>query len=164
MKNGGYSLVELIFVLAIAAVVVGLSLPFLVQYAEKSRFESAVQKVETHIRRTKMLAITSHEPYAICVPLGKKTRGNRWRFLTVKGGENCDPAGTAAEVIESAIPYRVFQKSGKIEIRKIIFTPVGTSGNKSFCIESKNRDYWKKITISNFAVIAVTSNSENPCN
>ncbi|QMU55937.1 MAG: prepilin-type N-terminal cleavage/methylation domain-containing protein [Candidatus Mycalebacterium zealandia] len=53
MKNGGYSLIELLFVLTVAAVTVGLSLPFLIQYAEKSRFESAAQKVETHIRRKK---------------------------------------------------------------------------------------------------------------
>lgn len=142
MKNGGYSLVELLFVLAIAAAAIGSSVPFLVQYTGKARFESAAQKVATHIRRTKMLAVTGHEPHAVCVPLGKANGENAWRFFTVKRGENCDTAGAA--IIETSIPYRVFQKSGKTEIKKIVFKPRGTSSNKSFCIESKNGNLWKK--------------------
>ncbi|QMU55936.1 MAG: hypothetical protein GKS04_01865 [Candidatus Mycalebacterium zealandia] len=111
-----------------------------------------------------MLAITRHEPYAVCIPLGEANKANEWKLFTIKGGENCEPSGATKPIIENAIPYKVFQKGGKTEIRKIVFRPRGTSSNKSFCIESKNRNRWKTITISSFARITVTSNSENPCN
>ncbi len=162
MKNHGYSLLEMLFVLALAAAAIVSSVPFLVQYAENSQFESAAQKVVSQVRRTKMLAVTKKKTHTICVPLGEANDGNLWKFFTLESGrDKCDAPGT--KIIEDAIPYKIFQKSGKTEIKKIVFTPRGTSTNKSFCIENKRGGGWKKITISNFARITVISDSANPC-
>lgn len=162
MKADGYSLLEALFVLAIAGIVIGMSAPFLVKYRDSSDFEAAAEKVVAQIRRTKMLAVSRGEIYTVCVPLGNANRGNSWRFFTVKKEENeCGKNG--GTVMENIIPYRVFQKNGKTEIKKIRFHPRGTSVNKSFCIENKNGGRWKKITVSGFARITVTSHSENPC-
>lgn len=160
-KTGGFSLFELILALALGAAAVAVSAPFLVQYEKNRRFESAAQRVAFQIRQTKMLAATKGESHAVCVPLGEANRGNLWRFLTIKnsGGNCADTRG----VIETEIPYRVFQKNGKTEIKKIIFHARGTSTNKSFCVEGARGVKRKKITISNFSRVTVASGATEKC-
>ncbi len=163
MKTGGYSLFEMLFVLAIAATAVGVSVPFIIQYGEKSRFESSVEKVVSQIRRAKLLAINKGKIYAVCIPLGEANEGEMWKFITIEStGREC---GTqkGQVIVESVISYKVFQKSGKNEIKKIFFHPLGTSTNKSFCIENGKGSRWNKITVSSFARITTAYGIENPC-
>lgn len=160
-KAPGYSLFEMLLVLALAAGAVGVSAPFLIQYAENSKFESAARRVVFQMRRTKMLAITKGKSHAVCVPMGEANWNNKWRFFTVTDEENC--GATGKKIIDNTIDYEVFQKNGKTEVRKIRFHQRGTSTNKSFCIRNKRGTGWKKITVSNFARITVTTASENPC-
>lgn len=160
-RERGYSLFEMLLVLALAAGAVGVSVPFLIRHAENSKFESAARRVVFQMRRTKMLAVTKGKSHAVCVPMGEANRENRWRFFTVAEEGDCGAADKA--IIDTAIDYEVFQKSGKTEVRKIWFHRRGTSTNKSFCIRNKQGTRWKKITVSNFARITVTPASENPC-
>ena len=160
-RTHGYSLFELLIVLTLAAAIVVTSVPFLIQYAENSRFENAARRVVFHIRRTKMLAITKGESYAVCVPLGDANWKTQWRFFTVKNTETCEIKNE--KLIDTAISYEVFQKSGETEMEKISFHGRGTSRNKSFCIKNKTGTKWKKITVSNFARITTQSDEENPC-
>ena len=163
MKADGYSLLEMLFVLAIAAAVIGASAPFIIQYGEKSRFEASAEKIVSQIRRAKLLSIIKGKAHTVCVPLGEANEGNLWRFFTIEdSGKKCGVQGEQI-ILESIIPYRVFQKSGKSEIKKIIFHPRGTSTNKSFCIENGKGSRWKKITVSSFARITATSDTENLC-
>lgn len=157
----GYSLFEMLLVLALAAGAVGVSAPFLVQYAENSKFESAARRVVFQMRRTKMLAIAKGKSHAVCVPMGEPNWNNRWRFLTVADGGDCGGAGE--NLIDTVIDYRVFQKSGKTEVREIWFHRRGTSTNKSFCLRNRRGTRWKKITVSNFARITAEKAFENPC-
>ncbi len=164
MKPNGYSLLEMLFVLAIAAATIGVSVPFLIKYRENSDFESAAGKVVVQMRRTKMLAVTKGETYAVCVPPKEPNSGNSWRFFTIRKlkGKTCaDHKGKA--VTENIVPYRVVQSGKKTETKAVSFLPRGTSTSKSFCIGNKRGDRWKKITVSAFARITVTSHRENPC-
>lgn len=163
MSANGYSLLEMLFVLAIAATAVGVSVPFLAEYRAGSDFESAAAKVVSQIRRTKMLAVTSGEGHSVCVPVGKPNSGDLWRFFTIRrAGESCG-GFRGKPVMETAVSHRVFRKGGRTGLETVTFLPRGTSTNRSFCIESRSGGRWKKITVSNFARITVTSHAENPC-
>ncbi len=164
IKANGYSLIEMLFVVAIAAAAIGVSAPFLVKYRENSDFESAAEKIIFQVRRTKTLAVMKGKTHIICVPLGETNSENAWKFFTTKNTDKTCKENDRKIIMENTIPYRTFQRGGGTEIKKLSFRPRGTSTNKSFCIENKNGNRWKKITVSNFARITVTTHTGNPCN
>lgn len=62
MKNKGFSLVELIIVIAIMAIITGALAPALIKYVNKSRLSTDIENGST-IARTIMAAVADEEAY-----------------------------------------------------------------------------------------------------
>ena len=89
-KNSGFSLVELIVVIAIMAVLIGLLAPQFIKYVERSRMSMDVQNVETlcHAAETFAADVDTHRvpiPHSCEIVL---TPGNRVAVNTTTSGDD----------------------------------------------------------------------------
>lgn len=77
-KDAGFTLVEVVVVLAVAAILAAIAIPSLPGLIERQRVSSAVTSLTTHMALARMAAITHRRPAILCPSTT---------------GTSCDPAG-----------------------------------------------------------------------
>ena len=102
-RNKGFSLVELIIVIAIMAILVGIMVPVLMHFIEKSNVSSDYQLVDT---------VRSAVAYSIVDAKVKEDPNSQGGLAALEGGEidiatigDYVPAGEEAELVSSLTEY-----------------------------------------------------------
>lgn len=73
MKNGGYTLIELVFVVIILAVLAAIAIPRLgVGFTVKMKVKTETRRLVSDLRLTRSLAVTNNENYKLSVDASAK--------------------------------------------------------------------------------------------
>lgn len=88
LNNSGFSLVELIIVIAIMAVLVGVAAPTYIKYVERSRESLDIQNIDSIVTALKIYAV---DPQSV-----EKFRTNDKVFITEDGTSATSPSGSKA--------------------------------------------------------------------
>lgn len=133
-KNKGFSLVELIIVIAIMAVLVGVLAPAYLRYVEKSRKSADVQAIDAVMRAMEMVAIDPSlnvtDGTVIKVQLLNTKKTDATSFWCEKSGD------VITELKETLGEYQLKSKDWK----KIIIQGTVSSGKVNFVFKEDAPD------------------------
>lgn len=150
MNNKGFSLVELIIVIAIMAVLVGVLAPAYLRYVEKSRKSADVQAID---------AVMSAMEAAAIDPSLNMADGDTMKVVMEKAGVTCSATGSANAKVKTELELTIgkeyklkssdwtkFEITGKVSGGKVLFeyTDAQTDADKK--LEAYSPDLHKALT------------------
>lgn len=92
-RNLGFTMVELVITLAVAAVLTVLSIPSFLEYVANSRMSSATTLLVSHLNAARSEAVTRGEPVTVCASVDESSCAARtgwesgWIVFTDSDGE-----------------------------------------------------------------------------
>lgn len=164
----GFTLVELMATLAIAAILIAVSTPVLEGVASNTAARSALGEFQNHVAYARMLAVARNEPVTLCPSSDGRTctTSNVWSegwIVFRDPAHAAQPAGPDA-IVQRALPpsprVRMQSTAGRTRIR---FLPTGwasgTNVTLDACIGGRSLG---RVVINN-AGRARSESSELPC-
>lgn len=154
MNNKGFSLVELIVVIAIMAVLVGVLAPTLIKNVEKSRESTDLQNLDTI--RGAVVTTLSDETVAAKIPASSTTYELDTTNVQLSGSSGSDAAFTTAfnDKIKDSLSKVGKLKSGNAVAAGHIFVEIDHNSAVTVYIASKSG-------ISNVATCKITKSDSN---
>ena len=148
--RSGYTLIELIIVLAIVGTVVSISIPFVSDFLFRTHLESSAEDIVSTLRWARRLAITNRKEYRVVF---NPQRGKYW--LEDKEGNIIGERHSLQENIVFADPElnKMQEEDGIVEFDNpddsgISFYPQGTGESGSIYLKEKEGRKWHTITIT----------------
>jgi len=145
----GYTLVELIIVLAIVGTVVSISVPFVSNFLFSTHLESSAEDIVSTLRWARRLAITKRKEHRV---IFNPQRGMYW--LEDKEGNITGERRSLQENIVFADPElnKMQEEDGIVEFDNpddsgISFYPQGTAESGSIYLRGKESERWHTITM-----------------
>ncbi len=146
----GYTLIELIIVLAIIGTVVSMSVPFVSSFLFRTNLQSSAEDMVSTLRWARRLAITKREEYRVVFD---PQRGKYW--LEDKEGNAEGERHSLQQNIVFADPdlNKIQEEDGIVEFDHpddsgISFYPQGTAESGSIYLKGKEGERWYTITIT----------------
>jgi prepilin-type N-terminal cleavage/methylation domain-containing protein len=146
----GYTLIELIIVLAIVGTVVSMSIPFISDFLFRANLESSAEDIVSTLMWARRLAITKRGEYRVIFNPGK---GKYW--LEDKEGNIIGERRSLQENIVFANPElnKKEEEDGIVEFDHpddsgFSFYPQGTAESGSIYLRGKESEKWHTITIT----------------
>ena len=134
------TLVELLVVLGIIGVIVGMSVPGLVGYAQRVRLKATVRQVMGLLSLARSLAISSHEEHAVILDQAEGTLS----VMNVASEETLEQA-----VHLSSAVTLVFEIGGEPSAEaRIIFRPTGALNGRTVSLILADREREQTITVT----------------
>ena len=140
-SNKGFSLVELIIVIAIMAILVGVIAPQLIKYMEKTNVASDTQLCDT-VHSAILAALSDPDINAstdvytqVYLSLFMKPNYDAKIIATASGYQNCDFAKAVAETVG----FNPFAESGSKYMKS---SPAKYSGNLKFKVNSTGSQFY----------------------
>ena len=145
----GYTLIELIIVLAIIGTVVSISAPFVSGFLFRTNLESSAEDIVSTLRWARRLAITKRKEYRV---IFNPQRGMYW--LEDKEGNITGERHSLQENIVFADPElnKMQEEDGIVEFDHpddsgISFYPQGTAESGSIYLKEKEGERWRTVTM-----------------
>lgn len=146
----GFTLIELIIVLAIIGTVVSMSVPFVSSFLFRTNLESSAEDIVSTLRWARRLAITKRKEYRV---IFNPQRGKYW--LEDKEGNIEGERHSLEENIVFADPdlNKMQEEDGIVEFDHpddsgFSFYPQGTAESGSIYLKEKERERWRTVTIT----------------
>ena len=90
LDDRGWSLAELLVVIAVIAILSAVAIPLFMTYLRSSNVSAGAQEIRTAMNRAKQLAITQRQPICVCAPpICVPAVGNGYQFRQ----NTCVPLG-----------------------------------------------------------------------
>ena len=97
LDDRGWSLAELLVVIAVIAILSAVAIPLFITYLQSSNVRGGAQEMRTAMNRAKQLAITLRQPICVCAPpTCPLAVGNGYQFRLNTCGGALVPAATAS--------------------------------------------------------------------
>ena len=145
----GYTLIELIIVLAIVGTVISVSVPFVSNFLFRTNLESSAEDIVSTLRWARRLAITKRKEYRV---IFNPQRGKYW--LEDKEGNITGERRSLQENIVFADPEldKMQEEDGIVEFDHpddsgFSFYPQGTAESGSIYLKEKESERWHTITM-----------------
>ena len=145
----GFTLIELIIVLALVGTVVSISVPFVSNFLFRTHLESSAEDIVSTLRWARRLAITKRQVYRV---IFNPQRGKYW--LEDKEGNITGERRSLQENIVFADPElnKMQEEDGIVEFDNpddsgISFYPQGTAESGSIYLKQKESERWHTITM-----------------
>ena len=152
IRNRGYSLLELIGVIAIGMIMAAMSLPIIKSVLQTYRLQSAASTISGGIASTRYKAIVDGCPYAIAI----KQASNTYQVSTTSTGGTC---AAAFSNVGPAIPFGYTTQIGLNQDTTFQFSPGGsvqvTSGAQSFTLSYIGTTNLKTVQVSSYGSVTV---------
>jgi prepilin-type N-terminal cleavage/methylation domain-containing protein len=158
-KNSGFSLIELMIVIAIIAIVTAISSPYLITYIYSSKLDSAVRDLQSTMQYARLRAVRENADVVVTFTIGAGNSGTYTAFVddggtTGSGGiaGNWSKDGDEATVRSGTMPnnvdmYRVtFSGGGGLNISFNGRGRPNGPGSARMRIASQNR--YKRVSVS----------------
>lgn len=149
-RRCGYTLIELIIVLAIVGTVISISVPFVSSFLFRANLESSAEDIVSTLRWARRLAITKRKEYRV---IFNPQRGKYW--LEDKEGNIEGERHSLQENIVFADPElnKMQEEDGIVEFDNpddsgFSFYPQGTAESGSIYLRGKESERWYTITIT----------------
>lgn len=146
----GFTLIELIIVLAIVGTVISISVPFVSNFLFRTSLESSAEDIVSTLRWARRLAITKRKEYRV---IFNTQRGKYW--LEDKEGNITGERHSLQENIVFADPElnKMQEEDGIVEFDNpddsgFSFYPQGTGESGSIYLKEKESERWHTITIT----------------
>jgi type IV fimbrial biogenesis protein FimT len=158
-REGGFTLVEAMVVIAISAILVGLAAPSMRNLIERNGLNESMESLTSSIAFARAEAIKRGFPVALCrstdaengtPSCNANTAWNTgWLVFVDFGGDGSFDAGSGDVLLRV---QGSLEKNGKLDqngYRSIVFQPTGTliSAFTSFAFESPGRSFARKLCI-----------------
>ncbi len=96
LDDRGWSLAELLVVIAVIAILSAVAIPLFITYMQSSNVRAGAQEIRTAMNRAKQLAITQRQPICVCAPpTCVPAVGNGYQFRQNTCAGALVPAATA---------------------------------------------------------------------
>ena len=100
-KNMGFTLIELMIVIAVITILAGLAVPAMSALRDRHGFSGTVQDVLLTLRQARLVAIEENETVVVSVDVAN---GTYQAFVDDGGGDTTDTAGPVSTTIGDGIP------------------------------------------------------------
>ncbi len=145
----GFTLIELIIVLAIVGTVISISVPFVISFLFRTNLQSSAEDIVSTLKWARRLAITKRKEYRVVF---NPRRGRYW--LEDKEGNIVGERRSLQENIVFADPdlNKMQEEDGIVEFDNpddsgISFYPQGTGESGSIYLKEKEGERWHTITM-----------------
>jgi type IV fimbrial biogenesis protein FimT len=143
INNRGFTIVELIVVMAVIAVLVGIGVPSFFATTSKTALKRATRDLTVELKAARQLAISKNMQYGIVLTAGATdTAARQFRVDTTVAWQ--DDTGRAKYTIDS----RVDLQSGS---ETVTFNPNGSSLTTTICLENAS-DSTSRMKIDIYAI------------
>jgi len=154
-SNSGFTLIELMLALAVAAVLFSVALPSMHGLQQRQRIVSAANDLVAHINQARLHAVTRREIAVVCPSLDGAgcTGHNRWDDGWIvfrdpdRNGEPDQPGDVLR--VGSGMQNLVIDSAGRTRIR---YQPSGTAGGTNLTIklcDTSDPDRSRAVIVSN---------------
>ena len=155
LNNSGFTLIELMLALSVAAVLFSLALPSMHNLQQRQRIVSTANDLVAHINLARLHAVTRREIAVVCPSLDSATctGANRWEDGWIvfrdpdRNGEPDQPGDVLR--VGSGMENLLIDSAGRTRIR---YQPSGTAGGTNLTIklcDTTNPDQSRAVIVSN---------------
>ncbi|MGB0514294.1 MAG: GspH/FimT family pseudopilin [Wenzhouxiangellaceae bacterium] len=136
--QNGFTLIELMLVVAVAAVIASLALPSLDRFADRNRIESTANELVAHINLARLEAVMHRRVVVVCPSTdGQRcSGGNQWHhgWIVFRDDDRNDVADRVEDLLRvGPVRKRLWMDSaGRKRIR---YQPDGTAGGSNLSIK-----------------------------
>lgn len=147
-NHAGFSLAELMLVMALTAIVIGFAIPSYQSIIEKTRMTSACQQLARAIATASEAALNHHQDVILCGSRSGRSCDGSWTdgqliaFLPSQGGIALFPALPSSISVEWRANLGLNQA--------LRFTPWGLSAGQwgSFWLKNEAGGHWARVTVN----------------
>jgi prepilin-type N-terminal cleavage/methylation domain-containing protein len=142
----GFSLAELIVVIAVLGIITVLGTPMLLTYLQASETRAAAQEMVTFLNQARQLAITRNVQH--CVEFD--TAGNRLRFHQMPGSTACLDGTVWLGAGTDSQGWMRLQNQARITSASAnpSFTPLGTAGGATITVQNSQGTSSASVAVS----------------
>ncbi len=155
LNNSGFTLIELMLAIAVAAVLFSLALPSMHNLQQRQRIVSTANDLVAHINLARLHAVTRREIAVVCPSLDGATctGANRWEDGWIvfrdpdRNGEPDQPGDLLR--VGSGMQNLLIDSAGRTRIR---YQPSGTAGGTNLTIklcDTSDPDLSRAVIVSN---------------
>ena len=151
----GFTLIELMLALAVAAVIASLALPSLARFSERNRIQSTANELVAHINLARLEAVMHRRIVVVC-PSSDGQRcsgGNQWHhgWIVFRDDDRNDAADIASDLLRIGPPQKQLwmDSAGRTRVR---YQPDGTAGGSNLSIKlcsQTHLDLARAVIVSN---------------
>jgi len=136
--ESGFTLIEMMLVLAVAAVIASLTLPSLDRFADRNRIESTANDLVAHINLARLEAVMHRHLVVVCPSTdGRRcSGGNQWHhgWIVFRDDDRNDIADQRDDLLRvgPVLEHLWMDSAGRTRIR---YQPDGTAGGSNLSIK-----------------------------
>lgn len=165
-KNSGFSLIELMIVIAIIAIVTAITSPYLITYIYSSKLDSAVRDLQSTMQYAKLRAVKENANVIVTFTTGAGNNGTYTAFVNNGAGTGADnwiQDGDEVTIRSGIMPNNVdmydvtFSGSTPLQIKfNSRGLPNGLGGHAYMSIAGQNRYKGVKVKITGMPRIVIS--------
>ena len=140
----GFTLIEMMLALAVAAVIASLALPSLDRFADRNRIESTANDLVAHINLARLEAVMHRRLVVVCPSTDglRCSGGNQWHhgWIVFRDDDRNDIADHASDLLRvgPARNHLWMDSAGRTRIR---YQPDGSAGGSNLSIKLCDREH-----------------------
>jgi type IV fimbrial biogenesis protein FimT len=139
-RTGGITLVELLVVLAVIGLIVGISIPGFVGYAQRTRLNSSARQVVGMLALARSMAISSHDEHALEVDAGD----GEIRVVNQVSGEALEKVLR----LPNSVSVTMEMGGAPLPESRVVFRPTGGLGTRSVSVTLADARDQRTIVVS----------------